>query len=159
MGRILYPPTYDSSMDPYGQLPEYPPELYITDIPLVHIETYLSAVKACVKKDDFYVEEGDGNKSRLKNRAFIFTYGLHVSASLKRLLLGLDPHEFCHIKKTEYGGHLYVFCAQRELYKALSGMETVLIYIKFDYDKKRRKKLVVVSLHELEEPICVPFQE
>ena len=38
-------------------------------------------------------------------------------------------------------------------------MESVLIYIKFDYDKSRHKKIVVVSLLELEDPIYVPFQE
>ncbi len=91
MGKLLYPPTYGPLLDPDGWLPEYPPELYITDVSRSHVEKYLSAAKACIRNDEFYIEEGGKNESRLKNRAFIFAYGLHMPASLKRLLLTSIP--------------------------------------------------------------------
>lgn len=158
MGKWVYPAGWGGAYYTDADIPSiYGPE-YNLDVSLAHIENYLSMVNESIRKAEFLVDTSS-KESRTKNAIFTRTYGMYSKSSIKGLLTSLDINEFCHIKKTEYPLDLYVFCPTRELFRAASGSETIPIYIKYEYDQSRKNKLLVVSLHQLERPIYLPFGE
>lgn len=90
---------------------------------------------------------------------FMFTYGLYGESAQKAFLTSIDASEFCHIVLSSHGADLYVFCAQRELYKVAFGMELVPVYVKFELARKAEGMAIVISLHQIERPIYLPFYE
>ena len=125
-------------------------EFHRMDLPFEHVEKYLRRVRACLDRDS---KEG-----REKNYDFLLSFGLLDRRYQKKILQGVDASEFCHVKKTNDGRDLYVFCIDRQLYKAAVGNQQALIYIKHDLNEARRPQDLVVSFHQLENPIQLAFE-
>ena len=131
-------------------------EFHIMDLPMEHIDGYLRRIRSCLDRDSFLVNTRDG---REKNYEFLLSFGLLDRKHQRQILRNIDSSEFCHIKKTNDGRNLYVFCIDRQLYKAAVGYERALIYIKHDLDESRRPQDLVISFHPLEQPIQLAFEQ
>lgn len=147
----------DGSRD--DSIPDYSADCYDTSLSEESVERYLRQVAISIRKGSFIVETGQMSESRKKNSDFMVQYGLSDPEEQKALLLSISASEFCHVKHTEDGRDLYVFCPRRSLYKTAAGNVTVSIYVKHDYAPGRRMQDVVISLHELEFPIYLPYAD
>lgn len=163
MARIVRPDGVVADV----RILDYSSPYYDTDYSEAQIDEYLSLrqVKASVKRGSFRIDvpAGEGaserRASRQKNRDFMRTYGLHSREEQARFLCGLSARGFCHVIRGSADERLYVFCADRCLYKAAHGYERVLVYVKQDHVPGRATEDVVVSLHKLEKPIVLVFEE
>lgn len=112
-------------------------------------------MKKCVRADRFVVqEESDG---RGENKLFLNAYGLYRRSEQKSFLLSIDVDEFWHVKLTNDQRELYVFCAERSLYKSFVGERRVQVYVKHDYKRGNSPFDTVISMHELNLPIELAF--
>lgn len=153
---IVYPTGTSAKDFGPGSYPDYSNnERYRCDLSRQKVISYLLDIKCCVRDDRFIVLEND--EGRGENRAFLNAYGLYRRPEQKSFLLSLDVDEFCHVKLTNDGRELYVFCAARSLYKSLVGERRVQVYVKHDYDDRNRPFDTVVSMHELNMPIELAF--
>lgn len=160
--NLLYPLGLDDRQQSLLQTPDYDDEYYQTDYSIEHIESLLHQIRKDVRNGAFIILKGDPDQAsdtRHKNSDFMRVYGLTHRDKQQSLFLGIDVSEFCHSIHSNDGRVLYVFCIDRELYRAAFGYERVRIYIKFDYSEKRAKSTVVISLHTLEKPIKRLFEE
>lgn len=155
MGRWIYPRENTEFASKTQAASSYPP--------LSHVENYLKQAKQLIRRDRFIVLDGDPQDPTdtrcKKNGQFMYSYNLTSIKSQKSLLLSIDPEDFCHTVSTNDGRRLYVFCIERELQRHLHESETVAIYIKHDFDPSTSENDIVVSLHPIERPIYLPFQD
>lgn len=129
---------------------------------LNQVERYLKQAHECIRNGRFVVLDGDPedeSNTRNKNRRFMTTYGLTDVNRQKRFLLSVDPQDFCHIKYTNDGRELYVFCVERELQRPLSVPEKIAVYVKHDFKPGVSKRNIIVSLHPIEHSIYLPFRD
>ena len=162
MPRWIYPTDWDARKADSEPIPDYRRDPYSMDLSLQEVGAYLKRVGACIRAGHFHILTGDPDDpaaSRGKNARFMRSYFLYDRKELAAMLLSLDAGEFCHVKRCNDGRDLYVFCAARTLYKQAVGYELVRIYVKHDYDSRGEGADVVVSLHELEKPILLAFEE
>lgn len=153
---IVYPTGTSAKDFDQGSYPDYSnDELYRCDLTRQQVSSFLSEVKECVRDGRFIVLEDD--EGRDENRVFLSVYGLFRRRDQQAFLLSLDVDEFCHVKRTNDGRELYVFCAARNLYKSLVGECRVQIYVKHDYERKNGPFDTVISMHELNKPIELAF--
>lgn len=142
-------------------IPDYSDaDFYRQDVSQGDVSAFLARVKECIRADRFVVEDGsivEGDGGVRKNSAFMNVYGLYRRSDQKQLLLSITLEDFCHVRKANDGRELYVFCVQRPLYRAGSGTCSVWVYVKQECEEGREPFDVVVSLHELELPIELPF--
>lgn len=82
---------------------------------------------------------------------------MYAQREQAKYLTTLTADEFCHAVETIDGRLLYVFCAERTLYKIANGYEAVRVYVKHDYTPNEGGFDVVISLHGLEMPIVRLF--
>ena len=144
---------------------EFSPEKQIPPVKhtLRQIESFLKQVNASVREGKFTVLEGDPEDSRDtrygKNGRFLLEYNLTQKEAQKQLLLSIAPEDFCHTIGANDHRTFYVFCIERELQKHLSSQETVAIYVKHDFNPDAAIPDVVISLHPIEHPSYLPFQD
>lgn len=161
MPRVVYPLDKDGTERRDMPLPQLGPS-QDADISFRQVETFCSAVRACIKNNDFMVLQGDPEdplNSRNKNRDFMFRYGIWTKRDQRSFLLRMEPEDFCHIVHANDGRDLYVFCMSAELYQEAMGRRMVNVYVKHDYVGRRGEPDVVISLHELERPIVQLFRD
>lgn len=154
-------PTHWSEEQITNYVPEpLDPDMYDISCSEGEIDGYLRRVRACIRKGDFYVETENPkrpNDSRKKNDDFIAVHSLS-EAEIKDKLLSIDRDDFCHVKLTEDGRRLYVFCKRMSLPKNLLELEVIAVYVKHDYIESD-ESVVVISFHALEEPIETRFAD
>lgn len=134
-------------------------DYYNTSYSKAEIRAYLKRVKDCINAGRFIVlnnDDGD-HEGRQKNSDFMNKYGLYTRERQQDLLKRIEVEDFCHSVRSSDGRDLYVFCVQRQLYKAGSGTCSVWVYIKQDCPEGNETTDVVISMHELEKPIDLIF--
>lgn len=102
------------------------------------------------------------NSNRQENLDFVREYNIS-SKKRRQILLKIRPEDFCHsLQNTNIGFEyetLYVFCPQVRLFNIDGEKKLVDIYIKFNIiDCKGRDRIVVISFHERNKPICFCFR-
>lgn len=158
MSAWVYPDGWEEGSEPGDSVPDYGKDPYRVPESPEEIGRFLRRVFTAIRNDSFHVLIADTNGSRSKNLGFMNLYGLWGREQQKELLLSIDASEFCHIKRTEDGRDLYVFCLKRTLYKAAVGPREVWVYIKHDFPESEKRD-VVISMHELELPILLPYAD
>lgn len=157
MSRLIYPSSWTQEQIDAAELPSYPSNLYDVDVSRNEVKRYLQEVSECIRGGSYRIAASPSDSSRKKNFDFMLIHNLFDEHLQKELLLSIDAEEFCHVKITEDGRRLYVFCVKRELYRSRVGNVLVTIYVKHDYDPSNSIKDIVISLHELERPIQLAF--
>lgn len=116
------------------------------------IDEYLKIFKYSVKRGRYKISD----KNRDKNNEFIKKYSLSAK-KIKKMLLELDVVNFAYVvdNKKDISERLYIFEKDYEL-SYWGESEIVPVYIKINMIEEVDFS-VVVSFHELEKDIRLPF--
>ena len=113
------------------------------------VTAVLQRIQDCVRDGKYTIAK---NENRQENIDLIREYNL-TSAKQRRILLQIEPDDFCHsLQNTHIGFEyetLYVFCPQITLFNLDNEEKLVDIYIKFNIiDTNTESRVVVISFHE-----------
>ena len=159
---IVYPLDENGREVRDGWAPEelcvsHGPELGYKEVSVV-----LSQIQHRVREECFHVQLGDlvpGKSTRRKNREFMQAHGIFTKDDQKNLLLRVETEDYCHAVYGSDQSVLYVFCLETVLQNEAGCDGRVRIYIKHNYPAPGTKDDVVISLHDLERPIELPFRD